>query len=323
MESMPRITVLMPAYNTEKYIAEAIESVLVQTFTDFEFLIINDGSTDGTEAIIRSYPDPRIRVVSRENKGLIASLNEGLALARAPLIARFDADDVCLPERLQVQYDFMEAHTDHVLVGSDVIYTDEEGAPILQLNAGGYTDAEIRARFYEKCPFFHPSVLVRKSVLQAAGGYPKGALLFEDWLLWRRVLEEGKVAVLPQVLVRMRLNPGSVTIDEKWRGPEFGALRAKSLEQGFVSPQDADRMEAIVKSQSAPAFKKAAYYVLIGKKYLWNVPNAPKARAAFREAYRLYPGAKSSLLYWALSFLPAKALRTAYRFLKPKASGYS
>ena len=260
--------------------------------------------------------DPRIRLITRPNKGLIASLNEGIAAALAPLIARFDADDMCLPNRLLMQFQFLQMHPDYVLVGSDVIYTDEEGTPILQLNAGGHTDAEIRAHFYEKCPFFHPSVLVRKSVLEAAGGYPEGALLFEDWLLWKKVLDLGKVHVLPHVLVHMRLNPNSVTIDEKWRGPEFSALRSKSLQQSFVTPEDAARMEAIVKSQSDPAFKQAAYYALIGKKYLWNVPNGPKARKAFSEAYRFYPRDKSSLLFWLLSFMPGKLLQKIYRRIK-------
>src|ERR1700749_3368895 len=97
----PKITVLLPAYNAEKYIAKAICSVLAQTFTDFELLIINDGSTDDTEKIIRSFDDSRIVVINQENKGVSAGLNVGLAHARAPYVARFDADDICMPNRLK------------------------------------------------------------------------------------------------------------------------------------------------------------------------------------------------------------------------------
>src|SRR4051812_44490454 len=102
----PKVTVLMPAYNADKYIEDGISSVLSQTFTNFELLIINDGSTDNTLKVIESIRDKRIVVISQENKGVSAALNLGLAHARAPYIARFDADDICLPNRLKVQYEF-------------------------------------------------------------------------------------------------------------------------------------------------------------------------------------------------------------------------
>src|SRR5436190_24284433 len=102
----PRISVLMPAFNAGKYIGEAISSVLKQTFTDFELLVINDGSTDDTEKVICSFTDQRIKLINQTNKGIAAALNKGLAEAKAPLIARFDADDICLPQRLAVQHDF-------------------------------------------------------------------------------------------------------------------------------------------------------------------------------------------------------------------------
>src|ERR1700758_2331993 len=102
----PQITVLMPAYNAGKYIREAIWSVLQQSFKNFELLVINDGSTDDTLSIALSFHDPRIIVVNREHEGIAAALNTGLKLASAPYIARFDADDICLPNRLRTQLDF-------------------------------------------------------------------------------------------------------------------------------------------------------------------------------------------------------------------------
>src|ERR1700712_3200957 len=101
----PLVTVLMPAYNAEKYIAEAISSVLKQSFTDFELLIVNDGSTDGTEKIINSFNDSRIILISQPNKGVSAALNFGLTHSRALYVARFDADDICHPDRLKIQYE--------------------------------------------------------------------------------------------------------------------------------------------------------------------------------------------------------------------------
>jgi glycosyltransferase involved in cell wall biosynthesis len=323
MSSTPAVTVLMPAYNAGRYIHEAVESVLAQTFTDFQFLIINDGSTDNTADILASFSDPRIEIISRPNKGLIASLNEGLAAACAPFVARMDADDVCLPGRLQVQLDFMLAHPQHVLLGSDVVYTDREGRPIMRINAGGYADAELRGNFYTKCPFFHPSVMFRKELVLAVGGYPAGALLFEDWLLWKAVMERGQAEVVPEVLVNMRLNPESVTIDEKWRGPEFAAIRLRSLQQGYVTEEDAQRLEEIVRSQDFRKFKEASYYVLVGKKYLWDNPQPQLARDAFVAALRHYPAQLSTWVLLAASFLPAGWMKGLYRRAKKSSSAAS
>src|SRR5580698_4347191 len=114
----PKVTVLMPAYNAGKYIAEAIRSVLEQSFTDFELLIINDGSTDETAKIANSFHDPRIVLINQENKGVSAALNVGLSYARAPYIARFDADDVCHPDRLKIQYNFITEYPEYSVIGS-------------------------------------------------------------------------------------------------------------------------------------------------------------------------------------------------------------
>src|ERR1700761_448098 len=124
LEHQPHISVLMPAYNAEKYIGTAINSLLKQTFSSFELVIINDGSTDNTINIINAFNDKRIKLVDQQNKGIAAALNHGLKIARAPYIARFDADDICMPERLEVQYNFLSMNPDYVIVGSDADYID-------------------------------------------------------------------------------------------------------------------------------------------------------------------------------------------------------
>src|SRR4051812_32189612 len=128
-----KVTVLMSAYNTEMYISEAIHSVLNQTFTDFELLIVNDGSTDKTMEIIQTFKDPRIILVNQPNGGVSKALNNGLHHAKAKFIARFDSDDICYPERLQVQYDFMQENPDYVLCGSSADYIDKNGEYIFSL----------------------------------------------------------------------------------------------------------------------------------------------------------------------------------------------
>ena len=136
----PQISVVMPAYNAEKYITEAIDSILFQTFKDFEFIIINDASTDSTKDIIESYKDPRIKLVNNEqNKGVAKSLNIGISVACGKYIARMDADDIALPERFQKQFDFMEQHPNIDVCGSWAKKTGNENEiinnPVLRPNA--------------------------------------------------------------------------------------------------------------------------------------------------------------------------------------------
>jgi glycosyltransferase involved in cell wall biosynthesis len=307
---------LMPAYNAATYIGEAINSILHQTYTDFEFLIINDGSKDNSLEIINSFTDPRIRVINQPNKGLIDTLNEGMQLAKGRLIARFDADDVCLPERLQQQYDFLQQHPDYILVGSDVNYTDKDGNFLFRVNPVGYSNEEIIKNFYLKCPFLHPAVMFRKDVVINAGGYPANALTFEDYLLWRKLLGVGKMCNLDAVHVNMRLNPESVTIDEGWRGEEFKTIRRRCLENGIVNAEDALRLKNIIERQNFSSYKQASYYAMVGKKYLWENHNAQRARANLKQAIQLYPKNKELYMLWALSYLPAVWIKKIYSTVK-------
>jgi glycosyltransferase involved in cell wall biosynthesis len=310
------ITVLMPAYNAAPYIGMAIESILAQTFTDFEFLIINDGSKDDTLSIIQSYNDPRIKLINQQNKGLIDTLNDSIKLAEGKYIARMDADDICLPHRLQVEYDFLEANPDYVLVGSDADIIDKDGNFLLKLTPVAYEHEEIAARVDEKCPFNHPSVMFKKQAVIDAGYYPKNALSFEDHLLWKEMLMIGKVKNLNEVLVHYRFNPESVTIDEKWRGKEFVEIRKRSIHNGTVTEEDGQRLKEIISGQNLAEYKQASYYALVGKKYLWNNPNGKLARQHFAEAIKHYPGNKESYILYMFSYLPAVIRRGLYKLLK-------
>ncbi len=314
----PLVTVLMPAYNAAGYIAEAIDSVLQQTFSDFEFLIINDGSTDDTEKIIRQYADPRIRLYNQANAGVIGALNNGLELAKADLIARFDADDVCYPDRLQLQYDFMKANPDYILVGSEADYIEENGTFIFTYKFNAYTDEEIRSQNYTTCPFIHSAVMFYKQKVIEVGGYDKGAITFEDHLLWWRLIQLGKVRNFEQALIKVRFNPDSVTIDERWRGSEFQRIKYKSIEQGYVTADDAERVKSILASQNFKKYKHAAYYSMVGKKFLWNNYQPSKARKHLAQAIRVTPWKIEPYMLYLLSFLPQKAISSIYRQKKQK-----
>jgi len=215
----PRITVLMPVFNGERYLAEAIDSVLAQTFNDFELLILDDGSTDGSRAIAKACPDPRIRLVCNDgNRGLIYSLNRGIALATGEYIARMDADDICLPERLEKQVALLDADPELAAVGTPVIFIDCAG------NKCGVWDddrltpdwPEIRRRLPRANCLAHPGMTVRRSIMIDYGYDPdqKGA---EDYDLWLRMAAdnlritkttEPLLLYRPQSGLHHRRNPG-------------------------------------------------------------------------------------------------------------------
>ncbi|GHU05641.1 hypothetical protein FACS1894205_5940 [Alphaproteobacteria bacterium] len=201
-KNAPKVSVLLPAYNAEKYIAEAIQSILDQTFTDFEFIIINDGSKDNTVKIIRQFVDPRIIFIDNEqNSGLIAALNQGLDLARGEYIARMDADDISLPTRFAKQVAFMDANQDVGVLGSWVQwFGDDCGERVLRRDSA--------VGFFEvlrDCPVAHPTVMLRKSVFDKYDlRYDSDYVNCEDYELWSRAIYYTKIVNLPEILLKYR-----------------------------------------------------------------------------------------------------------------------
>ncbi len=310
------VTVLLPTYNAGPYLREAIDSVLNQTWTDFELLVINDGSKDGTKEILDGYKDPRMKVIHQQNKGLINTLNEGIMLATGNIIARMDADDVCLPERLKVQMEFLDANPEYVLVGSEAEIMDKDGNYLMPLIPIAHTHEEIAESINRKVPFIHPCVTFRKEAVIKAGLYPKNALDFEDHLLWKKMLSVGKMCNLPQVLIKVRFNPESVTIDERWRGKDFIDIRRRSIEKGKVTEEDALALKELMASQNFKEYKQASYYSMIAKKYLWNNPNGMLARQNLLESIRHYPKNWHSYILFLFSFLPGGIRKSVYKLLK-------
>lgn len=206
---MSKVTVLMSVYNGERYLREAIESMLRQTFTDFEFIIIDDASRDTTPFILADYAarDTRIAVITNErNLGLTASLNKGLALARGQYLARLDADDVALPERLARQVDFLEQHPDCVLLGSAYDWIDEEGRKIGAVRPPT-NDTHIRWQTLFNCAFGHSTVIFRLSALRVAGlTYCTEFVQTQDYELWSRLLQSGRGGNLDDHLVLYRIH---------------------------------------------------------------------------------------------------------------------
>lgn len=209
----PAISVVMPVYNSEKYLSEAIESILNQTFSDFEFIIVNDGSTDSSLSIIESYmaKDDRIVLISRENKGLPASLNEGIAIAKGKYIARMDADDISLPRRFKKQYDFMESHQEVGVCGTFAYFFHKKPSK-KQIIRHPQDHASLIVRLLFSVCFIHPTVLMRKSVLDEMDYvYDISFKNSQDYELWSRLVDKTQFYNLQEPLLYYRDSDDGIT----------------------------------------------------------------------------------------------------------------
>lgn len=211
----PRVTVLMSVYNGERFLRESIDSVLAQTFRDFELLLINDGSSDGSRAILADRAsDARIRIIDNErNIGLTASLNAGLAAARGEYVARHDADDVAAPTRLEKQVRALDERPEIAVLGTAVRTIDEHGR---QLRSTAFprctTPISIRWQLLFEPPFAHSSVMFRRSVVfEMLGGYDERYRTSQDFELWSRVARTHALSNLPEALIDFRSHGGSVS----------------------------------------------------------------------------------------------------------------
>lgn len=209
----PAVSVVMSAYNNVAYVTAAVKSILSQSFRDFEFIIIDDGSTDGTGDLLRRHAesDSRIRLVQRANKGLTVSLNEGLAMARGALVARMDADDIAHRDRFEKQVEFLAKHPEVVILGTRIETIDPYDSPLDQYQHKldhDSIDAElIRGSGWA---LVHPTVMMRAEALKRVGGYREEWNNSEDLDLFLRLAEVGRVANIPDVMLKYRQHLGSV-----------------------------------------------------------------------------------------------------------------
>lgn len=218
MRPQARVSVVLPAHNEEQHLEQAIESILRQSDTNFEMIVVDDGSTDGSPEILARLArgDSRIRAFRQPHGGIVGALNRGLAEASGALIARMDADDVADPERLRLQAEFLDRHPDVGLVASRVEYLGDRRrnrglALFVDWTNSLVEPADIwRYRFVET-PFIHPSVMFRRELVERFGGYGDGSYP-EDYELWLRWLERGvKMAKLPETLLYWRERPERLT----------------------------------------------------------------------------------------------------------------
>lgn len=271
MTHVPRVSVLIPAYNAADFLQEAVESVLSQTMDDLELIVLDDGSTDNTRAILErlAATDPRMRVISRPNKGASQSRNELIEAARAPILAMMDADDICMPDRLERQLARLEADPELVAVSANCLMIDPEGRPI-RTNDLPPDHETIEARHLEmppNCAMAHPALMVRRAALERIGGYHHDYLWAEDVDLYLRLGEIGKLANLEEVLLNYRLHPKSVGHANRRKQIE-SAIRAgqRARERRGLPPYDEllDPSAVVAAEETGGAAQRWGWWALAG-----------------------------------------------------------
>lgn len=276
---MTQITVLMTAYNNERYIAQAVRSVLAQTYRDFELYLVDDGSADATKSIAESYArdDSRIRLVSQANKGMGESSNEALEAARGEWVVRLDADDEMFPDRLERHLAFLRGHPGVAASGSPVEYIDEEGRALGRSSTKLTDPAAVKEAFdaLELLHIHHPASVVRRDALRAIGGYRPQYWPADDADLWNRFVEAGYgLLVQPECLTRYRIHKTSVCVSKaghatrklEWVQESMLCRRAGKPEptwEQFTAAQDRKpwpaRLNRARRNRARTLYKNAAF----------------------------------------------------------------
>ncbi len=233
MSVPPAVSVLMAVYDGAAVVDETLASLADQTLVDWEAVVVDDGSRDGTLRVLEEWSrrEPRIVVTHQENAGLTRSLNRGLARARGTYVARIDAGDVARPDRLATQREFLEANAEHVAVGSHLLWTTPEGWPV-GVHRCPLVHAAIDAAHIAGTPgqIPHAGLMVRRAALTAVGGYCEDFAVAQDYDLLLRLAERGRLANLDAVLTRCRLDPDGVSSkrrEEQVRAAREAVARAR------------------------------------------------------------------------------------------------
>lgn len=318
----PAISVVMSVFNGEHYLHEAIHSILVQTFIDFEFIIVDDGSTDNSLSIIKSFHDERIVLLSQQNTGIAAALNNGIKLVKTSLIARMDADDIALPERLRVQYDFMNKHTDCLLCGGWVDIIDKDGNYVYTRET--IVDKDEIKDFFSKnmlnglprTPFYHSSVMFRIEAFLLLGGYKEYLRRAQDVVLFNMINGIGNCYNIPKVLIKYRIAPGAITgrtIESKL----LGEILIKAINNETIDDKLSSALNASLNKSNVNE-REYNYYIFLAKKYLWDNYQPQKARESLRMARGLMPYKILPLMVYFLTSIPENVLLGLYKFGKSR-----
>jgi len=312
----------MSAYNSERYITEAIESILNQTFRDFEFIIFEDGSTDNTKKIVQRYSKKDKRIIHVYNKknigyvGFIRNLNKGLKIARGKYIARMDADDVSLPERLQIQHDFLEKHKEIFLAGSSMIALSEKNEEIGIRYLPLKMNEIIKQIVHDNC-IIHPSIFFRN---ERGLTYREKILYCEDYDFYLRSILQGKILEnLPMPLVKHRFHGGAVSITKQYqqklfskKTQEFYSMGLERGERGYqmFNPKKITLLE--IDKNPKRSFK------MLTLKYLFKENKMEEFRKQSTTYFSKYGYLNELPIYYFLSYCPEKLLECIRKIIWTK-----
>ncbi len=309
--STPKIDVVMPVYNAEAYVGDAVRSILHQSFADFRLLCVDDGSTDRSGKILQELAaeDPRIEIIHQENHGLVGALNNGLSACTAPLVARMDADDISMPERFARQVDFLGHNADVVAVGTSILEIDSDGAPLAVQHFSSEHEEIDAGMLQIRTGMAHPTVMMRREAVQAVGGYRAEYEWVEDLDLWLRLAEQGRLANLPEVLLcyRQHASSGSWSVGRIRRQRTIALMEATYARRGLSLPERLLERCRAHRSPSGPGkwARKAS------KQGQWSV--------ACKHLRRQWCESPLSLLTWRMT-LEVAARSTISRLSKGKST---
>lgn len=295
----------MCAFNAEDTIEASIESLLKQTFSDFELIIINDGSADNTIRVIKRIRDPRIVLIEQENQGPSIARNNGIKISKGEYIAILDADDIALPTRLEKQIVFLNENEEYILVGSNAEVVDKNNEYVYTSNLP-LSWEEIEKRF-PFTSFYHSSVLFRKSVYKLCGGYYifDKLYIFEDSLLLNKMKEYGKMANLEEPLIKYRLMPDSASTKSGREAKVTDSIYKDIIANNGISEKNRILLKEI-KLSTDKKERLFNYHVHLSKKYLWNNYSPWKARKNLVLSIKIRPLRISPFLLYLLTLFPQK-----------------
>jgi len=303
IKNNPLISVVMSVYNGEAFLEEAINSVLNQSLTNFEFIIINDGSTDSSLKIIKSFTDSRIKIINQKNLGLSKALNKGIKEANGKFIARMDSDDISLPLRFEKQIDFLNKNPNCVLVGTNAHIIDLKGNLLYTTKlAENWTDIK---KILPENTFFHSATMFPKSVWARSGGYREDIIHhFEDKILWNNFSKFGELYNLSDALLCYRLVPTSVSNHNSKTIQLLKEISNRIILTDKVTDKDIFTLKTT--SQVNIRNKLGNYYLRLGTIYLENNFNRTNAIINFLKCIRYSPLLPSAYFNLFLALLPKK-----------------